>query len=921
MSEHPEKIGPFELVRSLGKGGMGEVFLGKDPSCGRLIAIKKIRSDLASNKTMHERFLREAKIAAQLTHPSIIPIYEIFDSKEITYYTMPYIEGETLKEILMTTRQQEKKGEPLHPIGSSVPALMRIFFDICQAVAYVHSRGVLHRDLKPENIIIGKYGEVMILDWGLADFIGQDRQVSDLPSPIENAHPEITDPGKIPGTLMYMEPERARGEKPSFLTDIYALGVILYQLLTLRLPFHRTTLPEFRRRMAHEEILDPIEASPYRDIPLQLAAIAKKCLSSNKQERYQKVRDLLEELQNYSEGRPEWIPAAELNLRQKKDWEFEENILMAKHLAITREPDVLEWVNLMISKGSFPGNIRIETKVRLGAQGKGLGILLCIPERSERGAPSSLGEGYSLWVSSTEEASSRLFRSGIEVMALPNVNLRPGIWHTLCIEKLDNNVRFYLDGKLQMHYLSHRPVIGTHVGLLLRDADFEMESLKIFVGSLSVQVNCLAVPDAFLASQLYTKALSEYRRIGYCFPGRAEGREALFRAGITLLEGALAEKSKNRRRQFFSLALEEFTKLRVTPGAPLEYLGKSLVYKAWGEIEDEVKCLELALRKYPRHPLLPILTEEITFRLHETSAKDRTFAYHFALLALRQIPQIFATQDGQKLLESLKKHLEPLPFIDDRAEESDPLTHLSIQLAFWLAKPITLMEILESNPPKEIANNAIFALLHLGCVALVKEHISSESPIALAEKNLKKALDAFFALRPALEEFENARLLRYLFGKALDKGKTSQLMPYLDQLPNSFNDLAAYVLLQEKKWERAKELFADLASSTLNDTSSPFFALYGCFLRKSEGKKAALDHFFPVDELSYFPTNALLGFFLKGKIDFKKGWSARAFFWERVQLLRQLVLFLHCANSPEKTSWQKRLNHELKNVSKHYPTF
>ncbi|MBI2743466.1 MAG: protein kinase [Chlamydiales bacterium] len=918
MHQSPTKIGPFELVGSLGKGGMGEVFLGRDPSCGRLIAIKRIRPDLAKHKVMHERFLREAKIAAQLTHPSIIPIYAICDSAESSYYTMPYVEGETLKEILLTTRQQEKKGEPQHPVGSSVPALMRIFLHICQAIAYVHSRGVLHRDLKPENIIIGKYGEVVILDWGLADFLGKNGD--DLPAPaIEHTHPEITGPGKIPGTLVYMEPERAQGERPSLLTDIYALGVILYQLLTLRLPFHRTTLPEFRKQMAREEILDPVEASPYRDIPLQLAAIAKKCLSPKKEDRYQKVTDLIEELQNYSEGRPEWIPAAELNLGQKADWEFEENILVAKHLAITRQPDVMEWVNLMISKGSFPGNIRMETKISLGASGRGVGILLCVPERSER---VGLNEGYSFWLSAEEEASSRLFRSGIEVMALPGVVLKRGQQHTLCIEKFDNNVRLFLDGKLQMHYLSHRPVIGTHVGLLLRDADLQMEALKIFVGSLSVEVNCLAVPDAFLANRLYGKALSEYRRIGYCFPGRAEGREALFRAGVTLLEEATSETRKTRKKLLFSLALEEFSRLRTTPGAPLEYLGKSLVYKVWGEIEDEVKCLELALRKYPRHPLLPILTEEITFRLHESTAQDKVSAYHFALLALRQLPHIFSTQDGQKLLESLKNHLEPLPFIDESADQIDFLANLSVQLAFWLAKPITLIEILESHPPKEIADNALFALLYLGCTALAKEHLPPDSPLLMVDESPKKALENFFAIYPTPRGFSEQRACRYLFRKILDRQRSSLLLPYLKVIEESgMDDLIATVLLHEKKWEAASALFSRYSLSELSNPYSPLFTLYGCLLRKLEGKKASLDHFSSIDELSYLPTSALLAFFLKGKIDFKKGWSRRAFYWKKVQLLRQLSLFLHSAQSPDRSVWQKRLNQELKYVSKTYPAF
>lgn len=913
MDEILGTVGPFELVRILAKGGMGEVYLAKDPSCGRLIALKKIRADMVKHKTMHERFLREAKIAAQLTHPSIISIYTISDDKQSAYYTMPYIEGETLKEILTATRQQTKKGETLHPIGGSVPSLMRIFLDLCRAIAYVHSKNVLHRDLKPDNIIIGKYGEVVILDWGLADYVGQDEAEALLV--LGHSHAELTHPGKIPGTLAYMAPERAHGEKSSFLTDIYALGVILYQMLTLRLPFQRTTLAEYRKYMAREELQDPVEVSPYRDIPLQLAAIAKKCLSAKKEERYQSVAELINELQSYSEGRPEWIPAAELKIREKKDWEFQENILLAKHLAITREPDVMEWVNLMISKASFPGNTRIETRIRLGGEGKGIGVLFCIPENSER---IGLADGYSLWVSSDNDPSTKLFRSGVEVMHIPDVGLKPNTWHTLSIEKLDNHVRFFLDGRLQLHYLSHRPIVGTHIGLLFRDDDFQMEALKIFVGSLSVQVNCLAVPDAFLANRLYTKALSEYRRIAYCFPGRAEGREALFRAGITLLEEALAEKKKTRQIQLFSLALEEFGKLRNTPGAPLEYLGKSLVYKAWHELEDEIKCLELALRKYPKHPLLAILIEEVTFRLHESSAQNRTSGYHFALLALRHLPQIFTTPDGMMLLESLKKHLEPLAFIDERSKDEDPLLHLSIQLAFWLVKPITLFEILENSPTPELSKNALFALLNLGCTAWVKEALPAGSAlesVIVIDKQPTKTLEAVFTRRQL-----DPQLIRYLCEHLIDKQKSALLLPYLDKLAkvSIYDDIVLTVFLFEKKWKKAETIFKKYPKSALKQVSSPLFYLYGCYLGATKGKKAAYTHFAAIDDLSYLPTSALLAAFLSKKINFKKGWIERAFFWEKIQLLRQLILFSHCTGARDKKSWQKQLNRELRHASKTY---
>ncbi len=914
MSSMPEKIGPFEIIRSLGKGGMGEVLLAKDPQCGRLIALKKIREDLLKHATMHDRFLREAKIAAKLTHPSIIPIYTISEEKNCLFYTMPYVEGETLKEILHQTRVLEKQAdEKQHPIGSSIPALMRIFLNICQEIAYVHSKGILHRDLKPDNTIIGKFGEVMILDWGLADFSGE-KEILDEEMPDFG---ELTSPGKIPGTLAYMAPERAHGEASSYLTDIYALGVILYQLLTLKLPFHRTTLKDYRKWMEKEELIDPVEAAPYRDVPLQLAGIAKRCLSRKKEERYQKVQELIEELQNYIEGRPEWIPAAKLQISNKKDWEFQENILLTKHLALTRRPELMEWVNLMISKASFPGNIKLETKISLGSSSKGVGILLCIPEAQDR---VGLADGYWLWISSSQESSSKLFRSNVEVMSIPNVGLTPDVWHTLCVEKMENHLRFYLNGKLQCHYISHRPIVGTHVGLLFRDADFQMDELKISVGSQSVEINCLAVPDAFLASRIFGRALSEYRRIGYSFPGRAEGREALFRAGITLLEEAQAAEKKTRKQTLFSLALNEFGKLHNTPGAPLEYLGKSLVYKAWKETEDELKCLELALRKYPKHPLHSILVEEILFRLHQSATQDRKAGYLFALLTLRQLPQIFASQENATLLESLKNNLEPLFFIEKPQANQDPFLLLSIQLAFWLAKPITLVEIIEQTKDVSLVNSALFALLQLGCTEWVRENLlhtdqSSRElfEIATQPKKFQNALNEF-KNRPLF--YAEERIIQTIFDTLLDQGKSASLLPHLDLLTEEQDPLRLRTLLYEKKWDKAEALFEKYSPETLANPNSPLFPLYGSYLRGREGEEVALAHFSVIDDLLFPPTPSLLAYFLLGKIDFKKGWGLRAFFWEKVQLLRQLVLYYKLAGSPKASLFQKELLKELKSISR-----
>ena len=147
-------IGPYQILKTIAKGGMGEVFLAYDTVAGRKIALKRIREDLLQHKALQLRFLREARLTSQLTHPAIIPIYSIYESERLVYYTMPYLEGETLRQIVRRAREKEKQIDVPKDPHTSIPALMRIFLQVCQAVAYAHSHHVLHRDLKPENFVV-----------------------------------------------------------------------------------------------------------------------------------------------------------------------------------------------------------------------------------------------------------------------------------------------------------------------------------------------------------------------------------------------------------------------------------------------------------------------------------------------------------------------------------------------------------------------------------------------------------------------------------------------------------------------------------------------------------------------------------------------------------------------------------------------
>ena len=294
-----------------------------------------------------------------------------------------------------------------------------------------------------------------------------------------------------------------------------------------------------------------------------------------------------------------WVFTEALDIQKKNDWEFQENILIAKNIAITRHIDLAEWVSIMVSKNSFPGNIKIEASVAFTKESEGVGFLLNIPDQPKR---IVIEEGYCLWLGSEKNPGCKLFRSNVLVMETPNFSLPEGV-HQVKIERTDNLLHFFLDDNLILSYATQLPLTGSHVGLLVKDAHFSLDRLHIFSSSRNLMVHCLAVPDAFLAKKDYDSAIFEYRRISKSFPGRVEGSEALFRSGLSLLEKGKNSEGKTRE-ELFSLAHEEFQKLHATPGAPLEYLGKSLIYAALSDYEEEAKCLELAIRKYPPSPPL-----------------------------------------------------------------------------------------------------------------------------------------------------------------------------------------------------------------------------------------------------------------------------------------------------------------------------
>jgi len=881
----------YLIKRSLGRGGMGEIFLVYDKETKRHVALKKIRDDLKKNPVIKKRFLREAKIASLLSHPSIIPIYDIH-FEEPYFYTMPYVEGKTLKDILKTT-----KLDPSHPIGSSIATLIRLFLNVCEAIAYVHSKNVLHRDLKPENIIIGKYGEVLILDWGIAKFINEKEVKKELK--IMENDIELTALGKVTGTINYMAPERVFEKKATVLGDIYSLGSILYQILTLESPFKRKDLKTFKKKLNLEEILDPIEKKTNRDIPKKLSDICMKCLAKEKEKRYQSVEDLIFDLKDFIDGKSQWILNANLDINKQNDWQFNENIYLAKYQAAFTNTEFSDWLRLMVCKLAFSGNIKIEAEISLNKESKGLGFLLNILKKQNN---FKIHEGYKIWFNLNKN-KTEISKSNVLIFK-NNLNIKANTFYQITIEKMDDILNIYLDNKLIFSYRNHLPLRGDFFAIAFKDTFFSIKNLKIYTSSYKVMVNCLAIGDAFFDKEDYDTAIEEYRKITFSFPNRKEGLEAIFRAGISFLEKAKKIKNSLKKEKYLDQSLEEFQKMHYTSFEPLEYLGKSLTYLEKKDYLEEAKCLELMIRKFKGHHQMPILKEYILYRMHQSSSHDRESSYRIILIALRFIPDIMQHIDFKNFLNYLKDNLEKLYFL----ENSKNMIHfLSINLAFILNKTNALLEIMETKDLENInIENIIFSLLELNEIKKAeialdknKEKINKNTFNLLKSiftNNTEKAFNALICKVSKKITKKELKNLIYLLKKLIDEKKSKAILNsekillklFLDEDAKALIDsIIARAYFMEKKIDSAADILKRYSKKELDKKNSPIYFLYGLWLYKKKGKKS-LKNFFVDTDKDFLFSNELFSYYISNK---NKSVSKKAFDFEKKQLHRDIFLY------------------------------
>ena len=292
-----QTLGHYRIIEKIGEGGMGVVYRAEDTTLKRPVALKLVSENPTVRDDRHARFLREARTAAALNHPSICTIYEVGEVQEggeaptsesgdpivagKSFIAMELVEGETLSASLARTG------------ALPINVLLKTAVQVAEGLAEAHSRRIVHRDLKPQNVMLGPEGRVKILDFGLAKPLGPTDDAAMSAAATQSA--ELTREGRVLGTAAYMSPEQAQGRRVDARSDVFSFGTMLYQMATGQRPFDGETDINTLAKILEADA--PPLAKHVPDVPINLDRIVRRCLQKNPAARYNDTRDLVVDLQ------------------------------------------------------------------------------------------------------------------------------------------------------------------------------------------------------------------------------------------------------------------------------------------------------------------------------------------------------------------------------------------------------------------------------------------------------------------------------------------------------------------------------------------------------------------------------------------------------------------------------------------------
>ncbi len=299
--------GRYIVRDQLARGGMGVIYTVYDQDLRRTTAMKVLPPQILHQEPKVSSFIEESRITAQLEHPNIVPIHEIgvIEGSSLPYYTMKLIDGEPLTNVIRMVARED----PEYVRHYTRHRLLDIFLKVCNAVAYAHSHGVIHRDIKPENIMVGKFGEVLLMDWGLAKYVDADdntafEEAEDSSQIIEH-NPSHTEDGVIKGSLAYIAPEQVLGDSSAIdkKTDIFLLGGTLYQIFTHLPPYEGENTMDVLQRAERCQYEVPSKRNPRAQIPKALERIILHAMAPTKDKRYESCQDLIDDVEAFLAGR------------------------------------------------------------------------------------------------------------------------------------------------------------------------------------------------------------------------------------------------------------------------------------------------------------------------------------------------------------------------------------------------------------------------------------------------------------------------------------------------------------------------------------------------------------------------------------------------------------------------------------------
>ena len=341
------RLGPYEILAPLGAGGMGEVYRARDVRLERTVAVKILPAELASDHQFRQRFEREARAASALSHPHIAHVYDVGEQDGTHFIAMEYVEGENLRQLVAHG--------PL-----DVERIVDLGLQMASALEEAHTRGIVHRDIKSANAVVSPRGQVKLLDFGLARRSGEGTSALDSQMSTEAR----TQAGVVVGTVPYMSPEQALGKEVDSRTDLFSLGVVLYELATGRLPFRGDTATQTIDQICHAAP-DPLAASR-RDVPGELERVVRKCLEKERDRRYATARDLVVDLRNLQRDQASGpSPAATPSRR------------VSKRLLLVGAAGLIA----LLAAGAF-------VILRMAARGATVGSVAVLPFENSTGDPS-----------------------------------------------------------------------------------------------------------------------------------------------------------------------------------------------------------------------------------------------------------------------------------------------------------------------------------------------------------------------------------------------------------------------------------------------------------------------------------------------------------------------------------------------------